>query len=130
MQPELHIFGLTLQTFGLMLGIGFVVCGALAARHLKELGKPVDWAYEFVFAAIVGGLVGSRLWWVAENWDEASDDVLGSLFSGSGLVFYGGAIGGALCVLGWAWHRGWLEGRTLDLGAAPQIGRASCRERV
>jgi phosphatidylglycerol:prolipoprotein diacylglycerol transferase len=57
---------------------------------------------------------------------------MGSLFSGSGLVFYGGAIGGALCVLAWAWHRGWLEGRTLDMGAAPlaagyAIGRIGCQ---
>ena len=132
MQPELDVFGLTLQTFGLMLGIGFVVCGVLAGRYLQEIGKPVDWAYEFVFAAIVGGLVGARLWWVVENWSTAGDDVLGSLFSGAGLVFHGGAIGGAIAVLGWAWRRGWLEGRTFDMGAAPlaagyAIGRIGCQ---
>src|SRR5919109_1571312 len=103
MKPELHIFGLTLQTFGLMMGLGFVVAGAAVAQRLKELGKPADWAYEMVFAALVGGIVGARLWWVAENWSEAKDDFIGSLFSGSGLVWYGGAIGGAICVplLGW-----------------------------
>ncbi len=46
--------------------------------------------------ALVGGLVGARLWSIAENWDEAKDDLLGSVFSGTGLVFYGGALGGAL----------------------------------
>ena len=132
MQPELDVFGITLQTFGLMLGLGFVVCGVLAGRYLKEIGKPVDWAYEFVFAAIVGGLVGARLWWVAENWSSAKDDVLGSMFSGSGLVFHGGALGGAIAVLAWAWRRGWLEGRTFDMGAAPlaagyAIGRIGCQ---
>ncbi len=132
MQPELNLFGLTLQTFGLMLGIAFLVCGWLTARYLKEIGKPVDWAYEFIFAAIVGGIVGSRLWWIAENWDEANDDLLGSLFSGAGLVFYGGALGGALCVLLWSRHKGFWEGRTLDMGAAPlaagyAIGRIGCQ---
>ena len=132
MQPELNLFGLTLQTFGLMLGIAFLVCGWLTARYLKEIGKPVDWAYEFIFAAIVGGIVGSRLWWIGENWDDASDDLLGSLFSGSGLVFYGGALGGALCVLLWSRHKGFWEGRTLDMGAAPlaagyAIGRIGCQ---
>ena len=132
MQPELNIFGLTLQTFGLMLGIAFIVCGALTAQYLKEIGKPVDWAYEFIFAAIVGGIVGSRLWWVAENWDEASDDLLGSLFSGAGLVFYGGAIGGAIVRAGLEPAQGLLEGRTLDMGAAPlaagyAIGRIGCQ---
>ena len=102
MQPELNVFGLTLQTFGLMLGIAFIVCGALTSRYLTEIGKPADWAYEFIFAAIIGGLVGSRLWWVVENWDETSDDLFGSLFTGAGLVFYGGAIGGAIAVLFWS----------------------------
>jgi phosphatidylglycerol---prolipoprotein diacylglyceryl transferase len=132
MQPELHIFGITLQTFGLMMGIGFVVAGAAAGQFLKEIGKPVDWAYEFIFAAIVGGLVGSRLWWVVENWDETSDDLFGSLFTGAGLVFYGGAIGGAIAVLFWSWRKGWLEARTFDMGAAPlaagyAIGRIGCQ---
>ena len=132
MQPELHIFGLTLQTFGLMLGIAFIVCGALTQQYLKEIGKPPDWAYEFIFAAIIGGLVGARLWWMAENWDEVSGDVFGSLFSGAGLVFHGGALGGALAVLGWSWHKGFMEGRTFDMGAAPlaagyAIGRIGCQ---
>ena len=132
MQPELHIGPLTLQTFGLCLAAAFVACGILVARYLKEIGKPVDWAYEFVFAALVGGVVGARLWWVVQNWSSAKDDVIGSLFSGSGLVFYGGALGGAIAVLGWSWHRGWLDGRTLDMGAAPlavgyAIGRIGCQ---
>jgi phosphatidylglycerol---prolipoprotein diacylglyceryl transferase len=131
-QPEIHILGITLQTFGLCLGLAFVVCGVLTAQFLKEIGKPVDWAYEFIFAALVGGIVGARLWWVVENWSVAKDDLAGSLFSGSGLVFYGGAIGGAIGVLGWAWHRGWLEARTFDMGAAPlaagyAIGRIGCQ---
>jgi phosphatidylglycerol:prolipoprotein diacylglycerol transferase len=131
-QPELNIFGLTLQTFGLMLGIAFIVCGALTARFLEEIGKPRDWAYEFIFAAIIGGLAGSRLWWMAENWDEVSGDVLGSLFSGSGLVFHGGALGGAIAVLLWSWHKGFMDGRTFDMGAAPlaagyAIGRIGCQ---
>jgi phosphatidylglycerol---prolipoprotein diacylglyceryl transferase len=131
-QPELDLFGITLQTFGLMLGLGFVVCGIAAGQFLKEIGKPVDWAYEMVFAALVGGLVGSRLWWIAENWDEASGDVFGSLFSGSGLVFFGGVVGGAIAVLGWAYWRNWLTLQMCDVAAVPlaagyAIGRIGCQ---
>jgi phosphatidylglycerol:prolipoprotein diacylglycerol transferase len=131
-QPEIHILGITLQSFGLMLALAFIVCGLSAGRYLKELGRPVDWAYEMVFAALVGGVVGSRLWWIGENWSQAKDDVFGSLFSGSGLVFYGGLIGGALCVLLWAWRRKVLDLTTLDVAAVPlaagyAIGRIGCQ---
>jgi phosphatidylglycerol:prolipoprotein diacylglycerol transferase len=131
-QPEIHLFGLTLQSFGLMLALAFIVCGLAAARFLKEVGRPVDWAYEAIFAALVGGVVGSRLWWIGENWSQAKGDVVGSLFSGSGLVFYGGLIGGALCVLAWAWWRGVLDLVTVDMAAVPlaagyAIGRIGCQ---
>ena len=111
MQPEIDLGPITLQTFGLMMGLAFVVAGLAASRFMKELGKPVDWAYEMVFAALVGGIVGARLWWVAENWSDAQDDLLGSLFSGSGLVWYGGALGGAV-------------GRA-PVGLAPQLADAA-----
>jgi phosphatidylglycerol---prolipoprotein diacylglyceryl transferase len=132
MQPEIHLGPLTLQSFGLMMGLGFVVAGLLASKRLKEIGRPADWAYEMVFAALVGGIVGARLWAVVENWDEAKDDLLGSIFSGTGLVFYGGLLGGAAAVLGWAKWRGVLDLKTLDLAAAPlaaayAIGRIGCQ---
>jgi phosphatidylglycerol:prolipoprotein diacylglycerol transferase len=132
MQPEINLGPITLQTFGLMMGLGFVVAGLAASRFLKEIGKPADWAYEMVFAALVGGIVGARLWWVAENWSEAKDDVLSSLFSGSGLVWYGGAIGGAVGVLLWAWRRNFLTLQMFDVAAVPlaigyAIGRIGCQ---
>jgi phosphatidylglycerol---prolipoprotein diacylglyceryl transferase len=130
--PEIHIGPLTLQTFGLMFALAFLAAGALIAKRLQEIGKPVDWAYEMGFAALIGGVVGSRLYFLVENWDSVSDDLLGNVFSGSGLVWYGGAIGGALAVLLWAWYRGFLGLALLDL-AAPAlalgyaVGRIGCQ---
>jgi phosphatidylglycerol:prolipoprotein diacylglycerol transferase len=131
-QPEIHLLGITIQSFGLMLALAFVVSGVVAGVRLREIGRPVDWSYEMVFAALVGGIVGARLWWVAENWSQVHGDVLGSLFSGSGLVWYGGAIGGAIAVLAWAHRRGVADGVTLDLAAVPlaagyAIGRIGCQ---
>jgi phosphatidylglycerol:prolipoprotein diacylglycerol transferase len=130
--PELHIGPLTLQTFGLMFALAFLAAGALIAKRLKEIGKPVDWAYEMGFAALLGGIAGSRIYFIVQNYDSVKDDLLGKLFSGSGLVWYGGAIGGALAVLLWAWYRGFLGLALLDL-AAPAlalgyaIGRCGCQ---
>jgi phosphatidylglycerol:prolipoprotein diacylglycerol transferase len=132
MQPEIHLGPLTLQTFGIMFALGFIGAGVLIGRRLKEWGKPPDWAYEMVFAALVGGVVGSRIDFVFQNWNEVGDDVLGNLFSGSGLVWYGGVIGGAIGVLLWAWWRGMLNVGLGDLAAAPlalgyAIGRIGCQ---
>ena len=132
MYPEIHIGPLTLQTFGLMFALAFLAAGALIAKRLKEIDKPVDWAYEMGFSALIGGIVGSRLYYLVENWSEVSDDLLGNVFSGSGLVWYGGAIGGAIAVLLWAWYRGFLGLALLDL-AAPAlalgyaVGRIGCQ---
>jgi len=131
-QPEIELGPLTLQTFGICFGAAFLAAGALLARRLRELSKPGDWAYEIIFAGLAGGLVGSRLDYLFQNWDEVSDDVLGNVFSGSGLVWFGGVVGGAAGVLLWARWRGFLGPRVLDL-AAPAlalgyaIGRVGCQ---
>lgn len=132
MLPELHLGPLTLQTFGICFALGFVASGALVARRLRELGKPADWAYEIVFASLIGGLVGSRIDYIVQNYDSVSDDLVGALFSGSGLVWFGGVVGGAIGVLIWARWRGFLEPRMLDVNAPAlalgyAIGRVGCQ---
>jgi phosphatidylglycerol:prolipoprotein diacylglycerol transferase len=129
---EIDLGPVTLKTFGMFFALCFVAFGLLAGRRFRELGKPVDWAYESTFAALIGGLVGARLYWVAQNWDLASQDLAGSLFGGAGLVWYGGLLGGALAVLAWARWRGMLNLQLADL-AAPclalgyAIGRIGCQ---
>lgn len=128
MQPEIG----PIKTFGVMFALGFLAAGAIIARRLRETDRSVDWAYEIIFAGLAGGLVGSRLWYLLAHTSQFSDDPLGSLFGGSGLVWYGGAIGGAIAVLAWAWRRGFLGVALLDLCAVPlavgyAIGRVGCQ---
>jgi phosphatidylglycerol:prolipoprotein diacylglycerol transferase len=131
-RTEIHVLGLSLKTFGIVFACGFLGAGAILVRRLRELGKPVDWAYEMAFAALLGGLVGSRVYYVVQNYDLVKHDLLGNLFSGSGLVWYGGVIGGAIGVLGWARWRGMLSLALLDLASVPlamgyAIGRIGCQ---
>jgi phosphatidylglycerol:prolipoprotein diacylglycerol transferase len=131
-QPELHIGPLTLQTFGIAFGLGFVASGLVLARRLRELGRPPDWAYEMIFAALIGGLVGARVDYIVQNYSKVSDDLLGNLFSGSGLVWLGGVLGGAIGVVLWAWRRRFTALLLLDVAAVPlalgyAIGRIGCQ---
>jgi phosphatidylglycerol:prolipoprotein diacylglycerol transferase len=131
-QPELHIGPLTLQTFGICFGAAFLVCGLVLARRFKEIGKPRDWAYEMIFAGLIGGLVGARVDYLVQNWDKVSHDLLGNLFSGSGLVWLGGLVGGAIGVLVWAWRKDFLGLTLLDVAAVPlalgyAVGRIGCQ---
>jgi phosphatidylglycerol:prolipoprotein diacylglycerol transferase len=132
MRPDINVLGISLKSFGIVFACGFLAAGAILARRLRELDKPVDYAYEMAFAALIGGLVGSRLYFVVQNYSQVKHDLLGSLFSGSGLVWYGGVIGGALAVIGWAYWRGLLSLALLDLAAVPltmgyAIGRIGCQ---
>jgi phosphatidylglycerol---prolipoprotein diacylglyceryl transferase len=132
MRPEIHVLGLSLKTFGIVFALGFLAAGAILVRRLRELDKPVDWAYEMAFAALVGGLGGSRVYYIIENYDQVKHDLIGNLFSGSGLVWYGGVIGGAIGVLAWAKWRDMLSLALLDLASVPlamgyAIGRIGCQ---
>jgi phosphatidylglycerol---prolipoprotein diacylglyceryl transferase len=132
MQPEINLGPLELQTFGICFALGFLASGAVIGRRLRELGKPADWAYELVFAALIGGLVGSRIDYLIQNWDDVSGDLLSNVFSGSGLVWFGGVVGGAIGVILWARWRGWLGLEMLDTCSVPlaigyAIGRVGCQ---
>jgi phosphatidylglycerol:prolipoprotein diacylglycerol transferase len=131
-QPEISIGPLDLQTFGICFATAFIAAAAVLARHFPEIGRPPDWAYEMIFAGLVGGLVGSRLDFLIQNWADVSDDLLGNVFSGAGLVWFGGFLGGAAGVALWAWRRGFLGLQLLDVAAAPlalgyAVGRVGCQ---
>jgi len=131
-QPGIDVLGLELKTFGLMFALAFVVSGLIVGRGLREAGKPTDWAYEMVFAALVGGLVGARVYWLIQNAGDLEGGVASNIFSGSGLVWYGGALGGAIGVLSWAAWRGMLGLRLLDICAPAlalgyAVGRLGCQ---
>jgi phosphatidylglycerol---prolipoprotein diacylglyceryl transferase len=132
MQPEIHVLGLSIKTFGVMFALGFLAAGAVIARRLRERERPVDWAYEIIFCGLVGGLVGARVYYLLQHTGQFRDDPLGSAFGGTGLVWYGGALGGAIAVGTWAWRRGMFNMGLLDLCSVPlalgyAIGRIGCQ---
>lgn len=123
---------LTIQTFGLFVALAFIGAGALVYRRFAELGWDPDLAYEATGAALVGGIVGARLWWALGDPGALVDDPFERLIGGSGLTWYGGAIGGTLAVLAFAkwrklplWELAGAAVAPLALGYA--LGRIGCQ---
>lgn len=127
MIPDLFSIGpFTLHSFGLMMALAFVFPGYFTARELARRGYDAALAWEFIVAAAIGGLVGAKVDYLIEN------DGAGGFFSGTGLVWYGGLIGGVVAVLALAGVRKMPLGvlanvvaPVLALGYA--IGRIGCQ---
>ena len=99
---EINIFGFSfhpvINSYGFMLMLAFYSCYYLLNKDLKNQGHKPSLAGDIIFAAAVGGIVGSRVYFILENFEEFIADPVGMIFSGGGLVFLGGLIGGLLAV--------------------------------
>jgi len=93
-------FRLAIYSFGLMLVVAFYACYFLLDNDLKRLGYNDKLASDIIFWSALGGIIGSKVYHVIENLDQimASQDPMGMIFSGSGLVFLGGLIGAVFAV--------------------------------
>jgi phosphatidylglycerol:prolipoprotein diacylglycerol transferase len=128
----LHLGFITIYSYGTMMAIGFLVAGYLTGKELERKGLDPEIASPLVFWAAVGGLVGSRLWAIAEHPGGLIQDPIGTIFSGAGFVWYGGLVGGTLGVTWVIYKHGlsWLQvvdctspGLVLGHG----IGRIGCQ---
>jgi len=97
---DLPVLGeLTITSFGLMMVLAFLLASQTMRVRLRELGRDPDLAGDVMVAALVGGLVGAKLYYLGLNHEETLADPGGMLFSRAGLVWYGGLAGGALAVI-------------------------------
>ena len=92
---EIHI---AIYSYGFMLVVAFYTCFFLLQKEIRRIGKDVKLASDIVSIAAVGGIVGSKIYYLIENFGRVIDDPIGMIFSGSGLVFLGGLMGGTLGV--------------------------------
>lgn len=76
------------------MALGFVSAGAVTYFGFRRAGFDPETVYWITIAAAVGGIAGSKIHYLLLHLDEIGDDPLASAFSGAGLVWYGGFIGG------------------------------------
>ena len=120
-----HVGPLEITGYGIMMMVAFLMGGWLIALELRRRHLTEDYAADSVAAAVVGGIIGAKLWYVALTRDP------GALFSRGGLVWYGGFIGGTVAVIlnGWRLRvplRWTMQLVAPALAAAYALGRVGC----
>ncbi|MDZ7268887.1 MAG: prolipoprotein diacylglyceryl transferase [candidate division KSB1 bacterium] len=106
MFPELFKLGpLTIHSFGVMAALGFLVGGYLLEKEFVRVKLPKDDAGLLVLAAFLGGMIGAKLYFLIEHPYLLKEDFWGNVFSGAGLVWYGGFLGGLVAGVALSWRR-------------------------
>lgn len=91
MCPELFKIGpLTVYSYGLMLGIAFIIGSYLLSLEFKRKGIHPDLASEVTLFSLIFGIIGAKLFHLFGEWDAFIQDPIGEAFSPGGLVWYGG----------------------------------------
>ena len=93
---QVWIFGhVGIHSYGLMLATAFITSVFVIQYELKRRGFVPDVAATIVVAAAIGGIIGAKIYSALLDGQITFQE----LFSTSGLVWYGGFIGGCLGVL-------------------------------
>ncbi len=115
-----------------MVALALFAGGVRLALSFRRYGIEPRLAERYVTAAGISGLLGARLWFIAEHWSELQGQLLAALFSSAGFTFYGGFIIAALVVLMMARRDGTDIARLCDalgpcLALGYAIGRVGCQ---
>src|SRR5438046_8807508 len=92
--PLSYTFGRFAFTgFGVAVLMAFVVAQLIGQRELARRGHDPEPVSDMIFAAVIGGLLGAKLYYVIVlgNWE--------ALFTRGGFVFWGGLLGGMVAVM-------------------------------
>jgi phosphatidylglycerol:prolipoprotein diacylglycerol transferase len=111
--------------FGIAVLLAFVIAQITSGEVLAERGRDASVTADCVFAAVVGGLLGAKIYYAILTGDATN------LFHRAGFVFWGGLIGGMAAVALLIRVRHWRFTRISDaaapgLAAAYAIGRTGC----
>ncbi len=107
MYPTLIDFGtifsipIGVHSYGVMLATAFITCSVMIQRELNRRGFQGNIATGIVAAGAIGGIIGAKIYYVLFIVEHFS---ISNLFSPSGLVWYGGLIGGSAAI-SWVIHR-------------------------
>ncbi len=128
----LKIGSLTLYTYGLFVGLGFLTAVFVASQRAKKYNIKSEQMSDLFFVILVAAIIGARLLYVAINFSEFSGHFIDifKIWNG-GLVFYGGFIAALAAAIVYIKRTGLLMWQTGDIIApgialGHAIGRLGC----
>lgn len=84
------IGGQPITSFGIFMLLAFLTAGYVLRAELRRVGEDPEKAWDFVFMAVVGGIVGAKGYYLLLNFPRLLEDPMGMILSRGGLVWYGG----------------------------------------
>ena len=117
----LHVGPLTFRWYGMLMAGAMGIGLWLAHRDARRRGEDPDRMLKAAELALLGGLIGARLYYVLFNLDyyAAFPGKIIAVWEG-GLAIHGGVIGGVLLGGGYAWWKRLPVSTCLDI-AAPSL---------
>ncbi|MGA9121260.1 MAG: prolipoprotein diacylglyceryl transferase [Bacteroidota bacterium] len=85
-------------SYGLMLGIGFLLGSYVLSLELKRKHLDPAMASTITVLGVIFGIAGAKMLFLVEDWSEFVRDPIGMAFSPGGLTWYGGLTLGVLAV--------------------------------
>ena len=79
-----------MYSFGLMLGTSFIIASLLLTSELKRKKLDPELGSTITLIALFGGVAGSKILYLIENWTFFIADPSGMTFSPGGLTWYRG----------------------------------------
>lgn len=125
------IGGAPITSFGIFMLFAFLTAGYATRSELARMGYDPEKAWDFVFMAVIGGILGAKIYYILLNYPRLLEDPWGLVLSRGGLVWYGGFLLAAALVV-WEVKRSKLPvGRMADAVAPPlaiayAVGRIGC----
>jgi phosphatidylglycerol:prolipoprotein diacylglycerol transferase len=132
MYPELFsIFGYSISTFGVMMATAFLVGSWITAKRMAEEGLDPDLATTLLIYVMLGGILGSKLYFAVDVSLREGRPFFSLLFARDGITWYGGLVGATLVGAFGCWRHGvpvkTFADCTAVAGAVGQsIGRVGC----
>ncbi|MBW2281212.1 MAG: prolipoprotein diacylglyceryl transferase [Deltaproteobacteria bacterium] len=88
-------FGFAISSFGVLVALGFLAGGKLGEIVFRERGLDPDLAWRVMIYCMIGGVLGSKLWYAAEHVVRGETGTfIGFFLSRAGMTWYGGLVGG------------------------------------